>query len=50
MKVKNWVAFHFVSHQNKETFKKLLPKKGLHIVSDRGLPVSEVGPGFINIV
>lgn len=42
MKVNNWIAFHFVSHQNKETFKKLLPKKGLHIVSDRGLAVAEV--------
>jgi hypothetical protein len=43
MKVNNWVAFCFVPHQNKETFKKLLPKKGLHIVSDRGLAVSELG-------
>jgi hypothetical protein len=42
MKVRNWVAFCFVPHQNKETFKKLLSKRGLHIVSDRGLPVSEV--------
>lgn len=43
MRVNNWVAFAFVSHQNKATFNKLLPVTGLHIVSDRGLPVSEVG-------
>jgi hypothetical protein len=43
MRVNNWVGFSFVSHQNKDTFKKLLCKRGLHIVSDRGLPVSEVG-------
>lgn len=43
MRVNNWVAFSFVPHQNKATFKQLLPEGGLHIVSDRGLPVSEVG-------
>jgi len=43
MRVHNWVAFSFVSHQNKATFKQLLSERGLHIVSDRGLPVSEVG-------
>lgn len=43
MRVKNLVAFHFVSHQNKETFKKLIPKKGLHLVTDRGLAVSKAG-------
>lgn len=42
MKVNNWVAFSFVAHQNKATLKELLCKRGLHIVSDRGLPVSEV--------
>jgi hypothetical protein len=42
-KVHNWVAFHFVSRQNKKTFNELLSKKGLHIVTDRSLPVSEVG-------
>lgn len=42
MRVDNWVAFAFVSHQNKATFKQLLSERGLHIVSDRGLPVSEV--------
>lgn len=43
MRVNNWVGFCFIPHQNKETFKTLLPKKGLYIVSDRGLAVSEVG-------
>jgi transposase len=43
MRVNNWVAFSFVSHQNKATFKRLLSERGLYIVSDRGLPVSEVG-------
>lgn len=43
MRVNNWIAFVFVSHQNKATFNNLLCKRGLHIVSDRGLPVSEVG-------
>jgi hypothetical protein len=43
LKVHNWVAFSFVRHQNKQTLKELLPKKGLHIVTDRGLPVSEIG-------
>lgn len=42
MRVNNWVAFAFVSHQNKATLNELLPKRGLYIVSDRGLPVSEV--------
>ena len=41
-RVANWVAFHFVRHLNKAVFKNLLPRKRLHIVSDRGLPVSEV--------
>jgi transposase len=43
MRVHDWIAFSFVSHQNKATFKNLLSERGLHIVSDRGLPVSEVG-------
>jgi transposase len=43
MRVNNWVAFCLVPRQNKEVFKKLLPKRGLYIVSDRGLPVSGVG-------
>lgn len=43
MRVNHWIAFCFASHQNKKTFKTLLPKHGLHIVSDRGLAVSEIG-------
>jgi transposase len=43
MRVRDLVAFSFVSHQNKETFNKLLPKGKLHLVTDRGLAVSEVG-------
>lgn len=43
MRVNKLVAFCFIGHQNKETFRRLIPKRGLHIVSDRGLPVSEVG-------
>ena len=43
MKVNNWVAFSFVSHQNKATFERLLSTKKLHIVTDRGLPVGGVG-------
>jgi transposase len=42
MRVNNWIAFSFVSHQNKDTFNQLLSERGLHLVSDRGLPVSEV--------
>lgn len=43
MRVKNWVVFSFIPHQNKATFKKLLERRGLHLVTDRGLSVSEVG-------
>jgi transposase len=43
MRVHNWVVFSFVPHQNKATFKRLLPKAKLHLVTDRGLAVSEVG-------
>ena len=43
MRIHNLVAFSFVSHQNKETFKKLLPEGKLHLVTDRGLAVSEIG-------
>ena len=42
MKAHNWVAFMFIGHQNKATFKELLPGKNLHLVTDRGLPASEV--------
>jgi transposase len=42
MRVNNWVAFSFVPHQNKATFKKLLNGQALHLVTDRGLAVSEV--------
>jgi hypothetical protein len=43
MRVHDWVVFSFVPHQNKATFKNLLPKGKLHLVTDRGLAVSEVG-------
>lgn len=43
MRVHDLVAFCFVSHQNKETFRKLLSKGKLHLVTDRGLAVSEIG-------
>lgn len=43
MRVNNWVAFCFVSRQNKKTLKNLISREGLHIVSDRGLAVSGVG-------
>jgi hypothetical protein len=43
MRVNNWVAFSFVPHQNKATFQKLLHRRGRHLVTDRGLAVSEVG-------
>lgn len=42
MRVNNWVAFAFVTHQNKATFKGLLSGRKLHLVTDQGLPVSEV--------
>lgn len=42
MRVHDWVVFTFVAHQNKATFKKLLAKQGLCLVTDRGLAVSEV--------
>jgi hypothetical protein len=42
MKSQNWVAFMFIGHQNKATFKELLPGKNLHLVTDRGLPAGEV--------
>lgn len=42
MKAANWVGFMFSEHQNKAAFKKLLPGKNLHLVTDRGLPVGEV--------
>lgn len=42
MKAHNWVVFKFIKHQNKATFKELLPGKNLHLVRDRGLPAGEV--------
>lgn len=42
MKAQNCVAFMFIRHQNKATFKELLPGKNLHLVTDRGLPAGEV--------
>lgn len=42
MKASNLVAFMFVKHQNKATFRELLRGKNLHLVTDRGLPVGEV--------
>ena len=42
MKAHNWVAFMFIKHQNKATFKELLPGKNLYLVTDRGLPAGEV--------
>jgi transposase len=42
-RVNNWIAFFFVPRQNKATLKDLLHRRGLHLVTDRGLPVSEVG-------
>jgi hypothetical protein len=42
LRVNNWVAFCFIPSQNKATLKKLIPKPGLHIITDRGLPVSDI--------
>lgn len=42
MKVHNWVVFRFIPKQNKATFQNLLQKPGLHVVTDRGLPVSSI--------
>jgi hypothetical protein len=42
MRVNNLVAFCFVPHQNKATLKKLISRPVHHLVTDRGLPVSEV--------
>lgn len=42
-RVNDWIAFSFRSHQNTEVFNELLPKKGLYIVTDRGLAVTGIG-------
>jgi len=42
MRVANQIAFAFVSHQNKSSLKALLPGRGIHLVSDRGLPASSI--------
>lgn len=42
MKTHEWVAFTFIKHQNKATFKALLSGRDLHLVTDRGLPAGEV--------
>ena len=42
LKTHNWVAFTFIKHQNKTTFKALLSGRNLHLVTDRGLPAGEV--------
>jgi hypothetical protein len=42
VRTQNLVAFSFVQHQNKASFKELLPGSNLHLVTDRGLPAGEV--------